>query len=171
MFVAHDGITIWGFGHTDTEAIMDAKEWSGGGFDTDRPDCSVDECGPRLWESREKLTDPSSGWSVGSDGVVELDALPVIREGDYYQSHEGGGWTLYRVRSGEVVSTTTDADAGTHAAAGDHFADDKPNWDALDEVATDAEKALLIEQEPDYMGESDEEYRNKLETADVYFAG
>ena len=72
QYTAHDGITIWGFGTTVAAAIADAKDWSNGNFDVDRPDCSVDPCGDNLWSLRESLTDPSSGWSV-DDGTVELD--------------------------------------------------------------------------------------------------
>ena len=72
-FVAHDGITIWGFGTTREEAATNAAEYLGKPWPTDRPDCNIDKCGPNLWAVRDSLTDPSSGWSAGD--VVELDKV------------------------------------------------------------------------------------------------
>ena len=72
-FVAHDGITIWEFGTTEAEADAEAKFYSEDRFDPSAPDNSIDRCGPRLWSVRDSMLDPSSGWSVDSDMIVELD--------------------------------------------------------------------------------------------------
>jgi hypothetical protein len=73
QYAAHDGITLWGFGTTIAAATADAKNWTEGRFDAAHSDWSVDPCGDSLWAKREEITDPSSGWSVNDDGVVELD--------------------------------------------------------------------------------------------------
>ena len=81
--------------------------------------------------------------SEDGDEAWWIGHLPTPPDGDYLLYPEGSDWEAIRVRDGRVVTTSSAAVRGTHAAAGDDLADLAPS-DADQEIAGPVADAVAI---------------------------